>query len=287
VNPEIKHADRLYPGQVIRIPVELLKPALRPPDIPPQIAAQPEVEAPKAVKAETVSLAAPIPATPAETPVAVMQADYLAEPDVMASAGFVSSDLASRGRIDGSPTGRAIFGKDDSVYISIAGEETAKRYSIFRKVRDIVHPVTRLPAGTLYEELGSVEVTGPKTAVIAESFSQIENGSMLGDYIEHAPALVGTTPRKPAVTGNVLALKEFRRVVGLGDILYLDKGSDAGIEEGDAFGIIHKTASKDEAVADLRILRVMPNTATAMVIRGIEEIGEGDEFGPGTMGKGE
>lgn len=286
VNPEIKHADRLYPGQVIRIPVELLKPELRPAEAP-QVAAQPKVEAPKAVKTEPVSTAAPIPAAPAETPVAVMQADYLAEPDVMASAGFVTSDLASRGRIDGGPTGRAVFGKDDSVYITVDGEETAKRYSIFRKVRDIIHPVTKLPAGTLYEELGSVEVTGPKTAVIAESFNQIENGSMLGDYIDHSPALVSATPRKPGITGHVLALKEFRRIVGLNDILYLDKGGDAGIEAGDVFSIIHKTASKDEAVADVRVLRVMPNTSTAILIRGIKEIGEGDEFGPGTMDKGE
>ncbi|MBI5143146.1 MAG: LysM peptidoglycan-binding domain-containing protein [Nitrospirae bacterium] len=277
VNPEIKHADRLYPGQVIRIPVELLKPELRPAEAP-QVE-PPKVEAPKAVKTKTVPIAAPIPAAPAETPVTVMQAEYLAEPDVMASAGFVSSDLAVRGHIKGSPTGRAIFGKDDSVYITLAGDEAAKRYSIFRKVRDIIHPITKLPAGTLYEELGSVEVTGPKTAVIAESFNQIENGSMLGDYIEQSPALVSASPRRPGITGHVLTLKEFRRMVGLNDILYLDKGGDAGIEAGDAFGIIHKTVSKDEAVADVRILRVMPNTSTAIVIRGIEEIGEGDEFG--------
>lgn len=271
VNPEISNADLIYPGQVIRIPISLLKPELRPAKA--RVGA-PAVETPRTESARK----------PALPPGDVLQAENsreLAAPDIIASAGFITDDLTSISTVVGSPGDETIFGKYDTLYIKATGAPVGQRYSIYRMIKHVKHPVTKEKIGALYEVQGSIEITetGPKVdaAEVIESYSEIEVGSLVGEYVEQEAPIVGEHARTPDMNGYVLFLKSMKRIGALYDGVYLDLGATDGIQIGDTFSVIRQDKRfHDRPIAKVEVIRVMNKTATALVLDSIQEISAGD-----------
>ncbi len=277
INPEIANADLIYPGQVIKIPLDLLKPKYR-----------------KLVKASApapVPVVAPPPQKPvpaplsAHKPVEVTTSVYLAKPDFIAAAGFISDDLPGLNTIVGSPSGKQLLGKNDIVYVTANGSTKGKSFSLYRKIQDVYHPVTGAYVGILYSVLGSLEITGHQedvsVAKITHSYNYIEPGSILGEYYELEAVLVSKKSRTPNISGYVIATNELKGFVGEYEIVYLDQGADDGLAIGDILSISKPEKQfHGEKIGKAQIIKTMPSTATAMILKSKEEVRRGYAFGP-------
>jgi len=287
VNPEIENPDLIFPGQVIRIPADLLKPELRPIAKP-----APAPEPPPATVVETPPpVVEPPPPEPSGKTVPVKEARFLASAELIAQAGYIAKKTEKAGIILGSETEHRLFGLDDHVYVDLPGAAVGQRFSVFREIKEVVHPVTREPLGTLIEILGALEITavesGGTTAVITASFTDISQGAFLGSYYDEEAPLVSAVPRTPDIGGYVVEIRERRKMVGGEyDILYIDKGANDGILPGDIFTLRRHPPSDSpyaglyKEIATIQVLRTEPETATAMVLHSILEGRPGDRFGP-------
>lgn len=297
VNPEIENADLIYPGQIIRIPVDLLKPELRPvtgslPAPAPPMEEPEEIEMPveEPPEEEVEASATSVPPIEGET-VEAVRGRFLASPEIIAAAGMVTDSMPNAGRILGSHTEHVLFGKGDEVYIMAPGAVVGQKFSVYQEIKRISHPASGRSVGTLYEILGSVEIIriegGGTVATVTSSFSAVQNGALLAEYFDEQPPIVSETPSKPDIRGYVVATKELKSAVGDYDIVYLDRGEKDGVSTGDLFSIIRSTADNRELaginiereISRIQVIRTLPKTATALILKSIQEGRRGDRFG--------
>jgi hypothetical protein len=145
------------------------------------------------------------------------------------------------------------FVKGDIVYLQGTGYSTGAEYEIVRAVRDIneyeMYPGQRKllqAAGQPYGEIGRVRVidTRSKTAValIEYSCDPINPGDTAIPFAEkpmvsfHAPLRFDRfLPTASKVSGRIVMGKDFDSVVGTGQKVYFNVGSNQGVKVGDYF----------------------------------------------------
>ncbi len=257
-NPQIKNPDLIYPGQVIRIPEDLLQKQVV---LPPQK---------RVVKRPPVQKLTP----------PVVQKRFLS-PDIILSAGYIEESLSRVGTIVSTPTGRTLVGKDDEVYINVAGGTSrGERFYTFKSYGMVKHPVTEKPLGELVEITGVVEVVGQEAgytkARVIKSFSEIEIGSYLDKYYDVAP-LDLSRQRQSEVHGVVVAGKDLRYLTGRMDIVYLDRGVADGLMPGDLLTVV-SSEDPNRPIGKIRVISARNTTSVAQVLECTEEVVRGDSF---------
>ncbi len=255
-NPGIGNPDRIYPGQTIKIPLRLLKGEAREESAVAPVVAQ---EAPpvkkKAVVAEKKEEPAPVPLTP------------LVGEDLLMSSGYIADSVQSVGKITGSPEGRNLFGSNDVVYVSLdVPAKVGDEFYILRRGNPVRHPVTGKKMGYVVLVLGVGRVDhfefGQTMVKITRGFDHILTGDLLDTYHEMSAPLTAGVFRTPDINGYVVASAHL--MSGNIDILYIDKGSDDGIEVGDMFTTVavgsHKVPS-----GKIQVISSREKTSTAIV----------------------
>jgi hypothetical protein len=157
------------------------------------------------------------------------------------------------------------FVKGDIVYLQGAGYSAGAQYEIVRALRDIneyeMFPGQRKllqATGQPYEEVGRVRVidTRTKTAVaqIEYSCDPINPGDTAIPFAEksmvsfHAPLRFDRfLPTGSKVSGRIVMGKDFDSVVGTGQKVYINVGSNQGVKVGDYF---RATRNYSEALHD-------------------------------------
>jgi hypothetical protein len=292
-NPSITNADLIYPGNNLIIPS--MAPVERAMEAPPveqpakeTAAAQPApAAAPEAAPAEAAQKpAAEEPAVkstlimPEEKPVPVM------DKYSMLSAGFVNRE-ESMGRITGSVEGKTIMGDGDIVYVAIDPKKTADvgdRFIIFKELDTVRHPVTGRKYGRLIKVLGVLQLTekGEKNFYngrIILSFDAAAKGDLLTPYQEPTLFYKTAEPKQKDLTGYILQVVDGRTVNAQTDIVYLDKGSNEGVELGDRFTVYAKDSKKmypKRVVGEVQVFLVKENTATAVIRKSLDTVVRGD-----------
>lgn len=265
-NPEIKNPDRIYPGQTIRIPLYLLRPAAQE-VIPPPV---PVVEAPRKVEEVIAPEAPPKPS-------------YLIDKRVLLASGYVAETIKSAGRITGAPSGRNLFGNNDIVYIRTdAAAKEGERFIVIRQGQRITHPASRLHIGYVIEVLGIAEVQktrlGESMAKIVLSFKEITTGDLLQPYLDMTPPLTADTYRMPDVKGYVVATRDLKILNGDYDIVFIDKGKNDGIEAGDIMNTVDIRTSAIHGEKHLvptgviQVISIRDKTATAIVKKSTDPV---------------
>ena len=188
------------------------------------------------------------------------------------------------GRISSSPSGRSLFGESDYVYIKTdrAANVGAKFY-IMRPTTLIKHPKTKLKLGYHVAVPGILEVVGTENgetkAKITKSFGDVLIGDMLEPFYEVEPVIEEESPRRPDVSGFVIASHYMKLISGSYDILFIDKGKNNGLELGD---ILTTTTvdkyNKSRTSGIIKIINLKPTTATAIVKRSESAVSVGDEI---------
>jgi LysM repeat protein len=284
-NQYITNPDLIYPGKKLAIPsLAPIEKALQAPAAPKE----------QLVEKQTTTAEKPEGAKPTEevqAPASKFIVPEKAQAPVvnkytMLSAGFVNLE-ESRDVIVGSKEGKTIFGYDDIVYVTIRSKEAAvgDKFTIYRMLKKVRHPVTGETYGRLVKVLGILRLTekgkeDTYAARITLSFDASEKGSLLTPYQE--PTLVfNTAQEKPKdINGYILEVMDGRTINAQTDIVYLDKGSADGVDPGDTFTVYARSKRKiypKVVLGEAQVFLVKERTATAIVTKSTNYIARGDE----------
>lgn len=277
-NPEIKNPDRIYPDQAIKIPIRILEK-----EQPEEAIAEKEAAIPEPVKVEPKKEEPKV----VERKIEPIKKNYLADLDTLISSGYITDyitdEVKSAGKITGAPSGRTLFGDNDYVYIKTKNSaNTGDKFYIIRSDKFIKHPGTNKKLGHLIEVLGIAEVIGTENgeikAKITKSYRDVLTGDLLDTFYEVEPVMEEETPRKPDISGFIVAIHQMRTVSGYMDILFIDKGSNNGLEVGDMLKTVSIDKYNNSRTSGLiQILSLKDSTATAIVRKSESTISVGDE----------
>jgi LysM repeat protein len=268
-NPEIPNPDKIYPKQVIRIPLNLLQK-----EMPEAGIAETRVEVKPEMKKEE-------PKKEIARKIQPVKREYLIDRNLLISSGYIADSVHSVGKIVSSPTGRTLLGRGDYAYIKT--DKPAKvgdRFYVIRSAEKVTHPKSGVMIGYLIEILGVAEVVGKdndETKVkITFSFSDILlTDNLLDNFYEIEPPLAIENPRKPNINGYVVTTKHLQIITGTWDTVYLDRGTKDGLEVGDEFATI--LSGEHKVINGLvQVINVREKTATAVVRKSKDIITKGD-----------
>ena len=307
VNPSVTNPDLIYPGNILMLPNGKPVEAVQAP-APPVAEAKPEETA----KEEE----APPPAPEEQPAVAQQQPEEQKTPEIespveeamthakellIQSSGFIATEsLPVTARVVGTFNNRTIFSDRDSIYLkpeSGASLEENGRYTIYRRIQKVVHPVTKRKIGELIQILGEVEVQEARspgsdvaTGVVVKTFDAIEPGDavMPTREVEAAPTTPVVEGAGGSLNGWILAIKGGLQMAGESYVVYIDRGESSGVVAGDHFGVYRKGEQTpayapvanvqlpDRQIGELEILSVQRETATALLTKATDTVALGD-----------
>ncbi len=264
-NSWIKNPDLIYPGQKLRIPVELLKqPEMTlvrkaPPPPPPP----PRKKPPEPKRLEVSKEAAEITAW-----------------DIL-RGGYIAPEVPYDGEIVGSPGRRIILGNGDEVYITgVIAPEVGDRYYILKGTAEVEHPEDYSDLGILVRVKGILRVTrvGERdvTARIEEAFDSVTVGDHLQIFYPVMPVILAGEARTPEVDGLVVASNDMRLLSGMLQFVYINRGRNDGLLPGDMIATL-APGTPDRANGVLRVISTRDDTATLIVENNLFEVSIGDK----------
>ncbi|OGW57261.1 MAG: hypothetical protein A2Z09_04225 [Nitrospirae bacterium RBG_16_43_8] len=278
-NPDIKNPDRISPSQMIKIPLRLIQKEQEEEAATEKASAVIEAEAAAPKKEEQLK--------PAEKTIEPVKKNYLADENLILSSGYItdyiSNEIKSVGKVIGSPSGKKLFGDNDFIYIKTDSDSnTGDRFYIIRPTSLIRHPKTDKKIGSLIAVVGIAEVTGKENsftkAKITRAYGDIRVADLLDTFHEVEPIIETDAPRKPGISGFIIAAHQLRIISGTMDIVFIDKGSNDGLEIGD---ILETTAvdkfTNSRTVGAIQIISLKNSTAAAIVKKSESAIRIGDK----------
>jgi LysM repeat protein len=190
---------------------------------------------------------------------------------------------------------RKLSGENDVVYTDLGrinGAKSGGRYSIFRKMGLVSHPITSstmgykvIPLGTL--QLSEMEEKGSK-AIITNSFLEIGVGAFLMPYRDRKRE-VNLTAADSDLTGYVLESQSGVITIGAGELVFLDLGRAHGVKVGNLLYIVREVVPEKQfydlgpavklpvdVLGAAVIVETGENTSTALVVKSIGAIYRGD-----------
>ena len=253
-NPQLKNPDRLYPGQIIKIPIYLKQTVL-------------EEEAPVAGKVgKKVTTEKKKEVKPAEIPLKPLINDNLLE-----ASGYISDTVPSVGIVDGSPSGRTLFGEYDTVFLKTdKPARVGQKFFIITAVA-LERPMATRSKGYIIEPAAVAEVTkiegNDTVAKIVKSFGPVRSGYSLDTYYEIKSPWTTDKFRKPDMNGEIIAARDLHLLNALFDVVYLDKGDRDGVEIGDMFRTVNTGTGHTVRTGVIQIIGTKDATSTAVVRR--------------------
>ncbi len=262
-NPDITNPDKLMPGQIIKIPLYLLRKEVQKDEPAAEPAA--EVAPPKVV----APMAEPAP----------VKIKPLVDANLFISSGYIASTVNELGKVIDSPSGMTLLGTPDMIFVKTkAAVKPGDRFYILRKGPIVKHPVTKNILGYLIEITGIAEIKkfeyGETIAQIIKTFSDVNIGDILVTYQEETPPVVSKPFRKPDVSGYIVEARQLRLNNGLFDIVFIDKG-DKDVQVGDLL----KTANKGKHTVSngiIQVIKVQDSTSVAIVRQSTDAITKGN-----------
>ncbi len=194
------------------------------------------------------------------------------------------------GQIIGGAEDRDAFSEQDTVYLSLTKEIPVDQILGVYRVRGPVRSATSRPVtGYVRYLVGILQVTdrqdGQVTAVVKKSFADLGREDLISEEI---PSYSPVYPKEGKGGNEAFVITGRYRKVALAtfDFVYLDQGSDAGVDVGDVYRIYVQRGDPtwygDTKVPAVRVpvgkavvVRVLPGSATAYVTQSTNDIPEG------------
>lgn len=266
----------IYPG----IRVVVFPPAAREygmailnPEPPAEAAAEKAVES-----AAGATEAAPGPGK-AAAPVAAVP-----EVDVVRAGLFLPHRPEGIGNIREGVDSRVAFSESDTVFLSLAKEiPVGQLLGVYRVRGPVDPPSCGSVSGYVKYLVGVLQVVEPKdgkvTAVVRKSFEDLSRADRIDEEIPgYAPIVL--KPGGGSLGAIVLAGRGENTEFATGNMVYLDKGSEAGVEVGNLFRVLD---GEDDAVwkesrdggervpvevARAVVVRTLPGSSSAYILAG-------------------
>lgn len=263
-NPDVANPHFIYPGQKVRI-------------FPDRIEVEPALEAGgEAARLGEVSI-------PAMTFTVSGSEGFLVEKKPVPSGYIIATNRD-----------RVIVGAGDKVDTDIGRQQGAKegdRYSIYKEIKQVAHPVTNIILGYKIDPLGALSLIQvddrASRAMIDKSYKEAEAGSYLLPYREKRREVAMKSATRD-LKGVIVETQTGNEAAGEGDLVYIDLGKKDGIEEGNLLYVVRDV--KPEKLYGDRPVETLPvevfgavvvteafdTTSTVLIIKSVETIYRGD-----------
>jgi hypothetical protein len=263
-NPQVRNPDLIFPGDIILIPSEedlrrMMRPVVK--RVPPPPVKEPVIEIPEE-----------IPPRP------------LIDKNLYTSIGWIAGEYPAIGEILEDPSGRTIFGDRDIVYVvTDSPMAVGDRLFAIRKIKMVKHPKTGKKLGLQIRVTGILEVTGMEGGFVEANvdqvfFEEVASGDGVIPYRDSDPPVVPEEVRTPPIDGYIVESHWNRNMTSEGDVVYLDKGSDDGLEPGDKFSVF-SDESISRKVGTIQVVSLGPTTSAALIRKTKREVVLGYSFG--------
>jgi LysM repeat protein len=264
-NPHIHNPHLIFPNETVVIPAELLKEELRA-ESRVKIATKRKLITSESLRTLSGSKKRPI-----------------VDREVLLQSGYFAKDVNHMGRIAGSPLTKTLLGSGDLVYLSTEVKVNPdEKFYVVTEPETIMNPLNEEIAGYQVRIKGVITVTGDENgkpqAVINESFEEINLGDMIISYYPVSLPFEPSILRKPNIGGIVLGIWNKRAESGTYDVVYLNTGTEHGVEIGDLFTVT-SAAELNPVVGNIQVFAVSDAGSAAIVKKAIREIRPGDTFG--------
>lgn len=215
---------------------------------------------------------------------------------------FVDQDTREAAfTIVGAVEEKSLLSEGDSVYLEYPDKrppEEGKRYTIYTETSPVRHPDGKQVIGSYARILGELQVVSVRDgkrarAFITDSVDAIERGAKVGP-LQRTFTTVAPRRNKVELQGTIVALVGDEELIGQNQVVFVDRGSDDGVEvgnrmfvvrRGDAYG--EKRSAEPEvgqddrrfparAIGEIVIVEAGKKVSTAMVTLALREFGVGD-----------
>ncbi len=240
---------------------------------------------PEAAPAVEPPPAPPVPEepTPPTAPEAVAERKTLSiTPSDFVQAGeFLLTRPKGIGKIVGASEVRVVFSEGEKVVLSLKKEIPAGQLLGVYRVRGPVRgPAGRRVSGYVKYLVGIIQAQGKEngavTGVIRQSFEELTRADLITEEIPgYSPVVLD--PGKEGLEASVIAGRRENKEFAEGDVIFLDRGSDAGVAPGNTFRLFRPASDSQYhvEVAKVVAVRVLPDTSTVYVVNSNESFGAG------------
>ena len=232
---------------------------------------------------------------PAGAPARAEEAAPVKEFSVTGGEGFLmEKQIRPAGRIVSTHQDRVIVGADDIVYTDIGrtnGANVGDRFSIYKKMGAVSHPVTNEILGDRVMPLGELQLSEVEDrvskAIITKSFQEISAGSFLLPYHDRK-LRVSLKAADRDLIGYIVETQTGNTALAVGDVVYLDLGKAHGVQPGNLLYIV-RDIKPDQRFAQARIEKLPVevlgalvvvdtglNTSTAIIVKSVDTVYRGD-----------
>jgi LysM repeat protein len=210
--------------------------------------------------------------------------------------GFILTDEDPLGFLVDSVDNRILLTKHDIVFLKmkdLSNVTVGDTYGLFERGEKIKNPQTNKLIGTMMNNLGFLQVTEIKEdtviAKIGAVFREIHRGAELFEYVPQRKEITlqrGTTDKD----GYIIASRDEKGTLSTNDIVFVNLGSDDGLESGNLFYIsrprkvsdgVIKTAGEvqlpDAVLGAAITIETKAKTASAIIIKSVDAAFIGDK----------
>jgi len=211
------------------------------------------------------------------------------------SQGFIRTDETALGTLVDSVDNRVLLTEKDVVFLKMKDNNSVTvgdTYGLYINSNEVKHPLTGQKIGTMMNNLGYLQVTGidngTVTAKIGDVFREVERGAELFEYVP--PHLELTLKRGTSeLHGFIVATRDEKLTMGTNDVVFVNLGSDDGLESGNLFYIYRPRQASDEMLQKAGeislpdavlgaavVIEVRAKTASAIIIKSVDAMYIGD-----------
>jgi len=217
---------------------------------------------------------------------------------VLRQEGFIAeAQIPPLGHVYKSEEERDNLAEGDEVYLKLndpSQAQVGKRFTVYRTLRRVKHPLTKGYMGFLVKILAEMEVVSVNgdiaNAKVKTSYDYINRGDPITDYVSVLKR-VTLQPNTAALEGVIVdTMVEGLTIMGDGDVIYLDKGTADGlaigntvdvVRSGDGLFLVGQDGDRQlpqEVVGRLVIVGARERTATAVIVDAIDALAIGDKI---------
>lgn len=206
--------------------------------------------------------------------------------------GFIAeSQISPLGRVHRAEKPVRNLAEGDEIYLKFQDMSSARvgqRYTVYRQLRRVRHPVKRSSVGYLIKILGEVEIVEmdneTATAKITTSYDTIRRGDPITQYVAMIKK-VNMRPNGTQLDGYIIeTMADGVTLIGSRDVIYIDRGAQDGVQIGNTLNVVRKgdgllgttRGLPEESVGELVVVGTRANTATAVVLKATRALKLGD-----------
>jgi hypothetical protein len=212
--------------------------------------------------------------------------------DVRRREFFIPADrLDDAGLIQNSPEEKQFLADDDRTYIKLKKQaRPGDVLQVFRKERDLRHPVTGANLGTIVVMTGEVRIDQEgreqSLGTVVSTWDPVERGQYVG-ALPVATEPVRRVENTKNVKGYVVdAAPSPLSFMAESYIAVIDKGSADGVREGNTFTIVRAgdpytreyTGMSDEDIGELIVVETFKSSSTALLTAASRVVVPGDRI---------